>query len=85
MVGGLRAEFPYRAGAVSRSDAGMRRRSPGKAVSSKLVESSQRIQVKVINGAARDALDYWDHPEGLNAIAIGGDKLSRGSPLRDCQ
>ena len=50
-------------------------------VSSKLVESSQRIQVKVINGAARDALDYWDHPEGLNAIAIGGDKLSRGLTL----
>ena len=52
-----------------------------RAVSSKLVESSQRIQVKVINGAAKDALDYWDHPEGLSAIAIGGDKLSRGLTL----
>ena len=51
------------------------------AVSSKLVESSQRIQIKVINGAAKDALDYWDHPEGLSAIAIGGDKLSRGLTL----
>ena len=51
------------------------------AVRSKLVESSQRIQVKVINGAAKDALDYWDHLEGLNAIAIGGDKLSRGLTL----
>ena len=51
------------------------------AVRSKLVESSQRIQVKVINGAAKDALDYWDHPEGLSAIAIGGDKLSRGLTL----
>ena len=51
------------------------------AVHSKLVESSQRIQVKVINGAAKDALDYWDHPEGLSAIAIGGDKLSRGLTL----
>ena len=51
------------------------------AVRSKLMESSQRIQVKVINGAAKDALDYWDHPEGLNAIAIGGDKLSRGLTL----
>ncbi len=50
-------------------------------VQSHLVESSQRIQVKVINGAARDALDYWDHPEGLSAIAIGGDKLSRGLTL----
>ena len=50
-------------------------------VRSRLVVSSQRIQVKVINGAARDALDYWDHPEGLSAIAIGGDKLSRGLTL----
>ena len=51
------------------------------AVQSKLVESSQRIQVKMINGAAKDALDYWDHPDGLSAIAIGGDKLSRGLTL----
>ena len=51
------------------------------AVRSKLVESSQRIQVKVINGAAKDVLDYWDNPEGLSAIVIGGDKLSRGLTL----
>ena len=51
------------------------------AVRSRLVESSQKIQVRVINGAARDALDYWDHPEGMSAIAIGGDKLSRGLTL----
>ena len=50
-------------------------------VRSRLVESSQKIQVKVINGAAKDALDYWDHPESLSAIAIGGDKLSRGLTL----
>ena len=56
------------------------------AVQSKLVKSSQRIQVKVINGSAKDALDYWDHPEGLSVIAIGGDKLSTwsdtGGPVR---
>ena len=51
------------------------------AVQSELVVATQRIQVKVINGAAKDALDYWDHPEGLSAIAIGGDKLSRGLTL----
>ena len=51
------------------------------AVRSRLVESSQKIQVRVINGAARDALDYWDHPDGMSAIAIGGDKLSRGLTL----
>ena len=50
-------------------------------VQSHLIDQSQRIQVKVINGAAMDALDYWDHPEGLSAIAIGGDKLSRGLTL----
>ena len=50
-------------------------------VRSRLVESSQRIELKVINGAARDALDYWDRPDGLSAIAIGGDKLSRGLTL----
>ena len=51
------------------------------AIHSRLVESSQKIQIKVINGAAKDALDYWDHPEGMSAIAIGGDKLSRGLTL----
>ena len=47
----------------------------------KLVESSLRIQLKVINGAAKDVLDYWDNPEGLSTIVIGGDKLSRGLTL----
>lgn len=50
-------------------------------VQTQLVESSQKIQVRVINGAAKDALDYWDQPDGLSAIAIGGDKLSRGLTL----
>lgn len=50
-------------------------------VESHLVEASQKIQVRVINGAAKDALDYWDQPDGLSAIAIGGDKLSRGLTL----
>lgn len=50
-------------------------------VESELMESSQRIQVRVINGAAKDVLDYWDQPEGMSAIAIGGDKLSRGLTL----
>lgn len=46
-----------------------------------LISTSQRIQVKTINGSAQDALDYWDHPDGLSVIAIGGDKLSRGLTL----
>ncbi|KAI94731.1 endonuclease [Rhodomicrobium udaipurense JA643] len=40
------------------------------------------IQVRTINGTARDALDYADNREnGLKVIAIGGDKLSRGLTL----
>ena len=34
-----------------------------------------------INGSARDALTYSDHPDGISVIAIGGDKLSRGLTL----
>jgi len=40
------------------------------------------IQVKMINGTAKDALDYVDHRgTGLKVIAIGGDKLARGLTL----
>lgn len=40
------------------------------------------IQVKMINGTAKDALDYSEHDAvGLKVIAIGGDKLARGLTL----
>lgn len=40
------------------------------------------IEVRMINGTAKDALDYADHKaKGLRIIAIGGDKLSRGLTL----
>ena len=40
------------------------------------------IQVKTINGTAKDALDYKANEEkGLKVIAIGGDKLARGLTL----
>jgi len=40
------------------------------------------IQVRMINGTAKDALDYAEHREaGLKVIAIGGDKLARGLTL----
>ena len=40
------------------------------------------IQIKEINGSAKDALDYESHSKtGINLIAIGGDKLSRGLTL----
>ena len=40
------------------------------------------VQVRMINGTAKDALDYAEHDKtGLTVIAIGGDKLSRGLTL----
>ncbi|HIW00970.1 MAG TPA: Z1 domain-containing protein [Candidatus Desulfovibrio intestinipullorum] len=42
----------------------------------------QDVQIKIINGTAKDVLDYETHKEkGLKVIAIGGDKLSRGLTL----
>ena len=47
-----------------------------------LEEAVDPIVVKTINGTASDALDYFEHrASGLNAIVIGGDKLSRGLTL----
>ncbi|MFI5303753.1 MAG: Z1 domain-containing protein [Nitrospiria bacterium] len=47
-----------------------------------LVKTALSIEVRAINGSALDALDYEQHKEvGLNIIAIGGDKLSRGLTL----
>lgn len=42
----------------------------------------ESLQVNLINAKASDALVYEEHREhGLNVIAIGGDKLSRGLTL----
>lgn len=46
-----------------------------------LASAAARIDVMTINGTARDALTYFEHPNGLSVIAIGGDKLSRGLTL----
>jgi hypothetical protein len=51
-------------------------------VQEKLYEAAVKIDVRSINGSARDALDYIDNQEkGLSVIAVGGDKLSRGLTL----
>lgn len=40
------------------------------------------IRIKIINGTAGDVLDYEIHKEtGMDLIAVGGDKLSRGLTL----
>lgn len=42
----------------------------------------EEIEVKIINGTAKDALDYAERRDtGAKVIAIGGDKLSRGLTL----
>jgi hypothetical protein len=51
------------------------------AVTEQIVEVLESIDVKMINGTAKDALDYADTPSGLKVIAIGGDKLARGLTL----
>lgn len=43
--------------------------------------AATKIQVREINGGSADALNYFDHKNGLSVIAIGGDKLSRGLTL----
>jgi hypothetical protein len=50
-------------------------------VADELPEAVARIEVKEINGHATDALDYVAHRQGINVVAVGGDKLSRGLTL----
>lgn len=52
-----------------------------KDVRAELLNAITRIQVRGINGDAGGALDYDNNPTGLNVIAVGGDKLSRGLTL----
>lgn len=46
-----------------------------------LHSATAKIEVREINGGSADALNYFDHKEGLSVIAVGGDKLSRGLTL----
>ena len=50
-------------------------------IESQLLAAVSSIQVRTINGLAAETLDYLKHENGLNVIAIGGDKLSRGLTL----
>lgn len=50
-------------------------------VKEKLYIAASKIEVKKINGTAKDTLQYLEHPDGLSVICIGGDKLSRGLTL----
>lgn len=46
-----------------------------------LNDAASRIEVKAIHGGSGEALDYFDHKNGLSVIAVGGNKLSRGLTL----
>ncbi|MDX5408582.1 MAG: Z1 domain-containing protein [Chromatiaceae bacterium] len=46
-----------------------------------LPEVIEDIEVRAINGTAKDALDYVTEGAALKVIAVGGDKLSRGLTL----
>ena len=46
-----------------------------------LNDAASRIEVKSIHGGSGEALDYFDHKNGLSVIAVGGNKLSRGLTL----
>lgn len=50
-------------------------------VQAQLLDTLDELDVRMINGSAKDALDYADSPVGLKVIAIGGDKLARGLTL----
>lgn len=51
-------------------------------IESVLADVVADIQVRMINGTAKDALDYTENEStGLKVIAIGGDKLARGLTL----
>lgn len=50
-------------------------------VSPHLRRTASRITMKVVNGSAKDVLDYWNASTGISVIVIGGDKLSRGLTL----
>ena len=51
-------------------------------VEAELSSVALSIEIRSINGSAGDVLDYDNHTErGLNVIAVGADKLSRGLTL----
>ncbi len=50
-------------------------------IQQKLLESIASMQVLLINGDSDDSLNYKDYRDGMNVIAVGGDRLARGLTL----
>jgi hypothetical protein len=55
---------------------------PWESLEAELMASIVDVEVRMINGSAKDSLDYTENPgRSMRVIAIGGDKLSRGLTL----
>lgn len=51
-------------------------------VRAEVLPAIEKMELKTLNGSSRDSLEYYEHRQhGLNVIAIGGNKLSRGLTL----
>jgi hypothetical protein len=50
-------------------------------VRSALRTAAAKIEINIVNGSSKDALEYFGKPNGVSVIAIGGAKLSRGLTL----
>jgi hypothetical protein len=51
-------------------------------VRDQLLPAVAKIELRVMNGQAKDALEYYERRrEGLSVLAVGGNKLSRGLTL----
>lgn len=67
---------------LSDADLEVQEAPPWDAVEAVLADAVADIEVRKINGTAKDVLDYADTKgPGLKVIAVGGDKLSRGLTL----
>ena len=56
--------------------------TPWEKVNEELLPAIRKMSVLTINGTAGDVLDYRNNQDqGINVIAVGGDKLSRGLTL----
>ncbi len=51
-------------------------------VAAELLPAIEKIEMRIMNGKAKDALEYYERrKDGLSVVAVGGDKLSRGLTL----
>lgn len=67
---------------ISDPDLEVQEAPPWDTVEAVLADAVADIEVRKINGTAKDVLDYADNKgPGLKVIAVGGDKLSRGLTL----